>query len=150
MVKSDFYNSVLDKLLDEVEADGIITKKDKIVCCTNKNSQIALKLQARGYNATEEDTKGFNGDCTVFVPLLRHIDVFQMMEKLSHDVKVLALYRMILLTEDDEENKKIQQFYVRSIGTTEILDEIDEKSGKKWSEPFDNRVFYYNFSGVKS
>lgn len=150
MVKKDFYNQVLGKLLDEIEADGILKKTDRIACCTNGHSNIARELVARGFNAEEIDLKKFTGDCTVFVSMIRHTDFYQVIEKLPHTTKLLSLYRLLFISEDNKENKKIEEFYIRSIGTTEIMDEWDETTGKKWSEPFDNRVFYYDFGGGKN
>lgn len=150
MARAEFYNSVLDKLVDELDSDGVIKKSDRIICCTNGNSNIASELKKLGYNAEEVQVQRFEGKCDVFICMLRHVDIFKTIEKMSHTTKILSLYRILFSSDDPKETDKIQQFFKRSIGTSEIITIPDEKTGKKWSEPFDNRVFYYDFSGGRN
>lgn len=150
MVDSKQFNAILPDLIDEIIADGIITRKDSIVCCTNNHSEIASMLTAEGFNAKEIDAKSFKGDCTAFICFLNHVDTLAALDKVDSNVKVMSLYRPLLSTNDEKNGKVLNSFFVRAIGHTEIIDEINDETGKKTSTPFDNRVFLYQFGGTRS
>lgn len=146
MATKEDYNSLVLSLAASIIESGEIKATDKIVCITNDNSLLPMKLVSAGYTAKEVGIKDFDGDCDVLILFLGYRDVVRVLEKTKEHIKILNLYRKLLGSSDTKTQEIIDSFFVKSIGTSENIIEIFD--GKERVVPFDNKVFIYNFGGT--
>lgn len=135
MVQIENYNKLVGDLVDSLEI--VITKDDKIICCTNGHSPIAYELEGRGYDALEVPVKKYDGKCDILITKTSDSDIVRLMDNTDENIKLFVMYNR-LFTGDTAQ--KIEKYHKGNIGTSTSIQE----NGR--AEPFDNRIFMYSFS----
>lgn len=149
MVNAENYNKLVGKIVDALELDHDIEKGDKIVCCTNGNSDIVKVLIDRGYSPVEQRVVDFTGkNIDVLITFLNYSDFIKISGLIDHRTRVISLYRRLLASSDQNQQNIIDKFFVKMVGEGISIDE--DIGGQIISTPFDNRAFIYDFSGGAS
>ena len=131
------YNELVKDLVDSLEESKVISKDSKIICCTNGHSPISYELGDRGYDAKEELVKRFSGNCDVLITKVSDSDIIKLMDSTDEKTKLLVMYNRLFtgLTA-----QKMEKYSEGNIGSSVGIQEGDR------TEPFDNRVFCYDFT----